>query len=365
MQALKVLSVVFCCKMGITGELVRSVFSKRIKIHESNARMTDRTKWRSVRAYLCGDEVSSMVAEEDSTTFNISDTTISRLIHEEEGSDISEMHSTANNDQTEEQQNPESKRLSEAEAAIIIQSAFRGFMVRHQNIASMRENMKQDMLIGTQSPGKESLGTSIEVQTGHSTAAISVKEEASAAYKVQNKHKPQNFRPKEMWDDSKVDSNVSKMRLQSRQEAMTRRERALAYAFSQQLRICSKKREGRTQDNDPHMGLSWLERWMATRMPENMSAEDCETKQLESAKKSGTLVKKKHQDLSFEEKESSGSNEVHVSSDNQELAASADKLQSRSQKGRFKATRNISRRKTVPTYHHPKQNAKDNLLKRR
>ncbi|KAK1291567.1 hypothetical protein QJS10_CPB17g02024 [Acorus calamus] len=40
---------------------------------------------------------------------------------------------------------------------------------------------------------------------------------------------------KEEWDDSTVSSNISKLRLQNRLEAMTRRERALAYAFSQQV----------------------------------------------------------------------------------------------------------------------------------
>lgn len=39
----------------------------------------------------------------------------------------------------------------------------------------------------------------------------------------------------EEWDDSTVSSNISKMRIQNRLEATTRRERALAYAFSQQV----------------------------------------------------------------------------------------------------------------------------------
>jgi hypothetical protein len=38
------------------------------------------------------------------------------------------------------------------------------------------------------------------------------------------------------WDDSTLSSNVLRMRIQSRMEATTRRERALAYAFSQQVR---------------------------------------------------------------------------------------------------------------------------------
>lgn len=40
----------------------------------------------------------------------------------------------------------------------------------------------------------------------------------------------------EDWDDSKVRSPISKSRIQSRIEAMEKRERALAYAFSQQVK---------------------------------------------------------------------------------------------------------------------------------
>lgn len=39
------------------------------------------------------------------------------------------------------------------------------------------------------------------------------------------------------WDDSTVSSKVLKMRIQNRMEATTRRERALAYAFAQQVEL--------------------------------------------------------------------------------------------------------------------------------
>ncbi|XP_068668924.1 protein IQ-DOMAIN 33-like isoform X2 [Aristolochia californica] len=44
---------------------------------------------------------------------------------------------------------------------------------------------------------------------------------------------------KEEWNDSTVSSNIAKLRIQHRQEATTRRERALAYAFSQQSKDSS------------------------------------------------------------------------------------------------------------------------------
>lgn len=47
----------------------------------------------------------------------------------------------------------------------------------------------------------------------------------------------------EDWDDSTVSSNTSRMRIQHRLEAMTRRERALAYAFSQQVHLTQHNRK--------------------------------------------------------------------------------------------------------------------------
>ena len=40
----------------------------------------------------------------------------------------------------------------------------------------------------------------------------------------------------EDWDDSTVSSTISKVRIQNRIEAATRRERALAYAIAQQVK---------------------------------------------------------------------------------------------------------------------------------
>ena len=48
----------------------------------------------------------------------------------------------------------------------------------------------------------------------------------------------------EEWDASTVSSNISRMRMQNRLEATTRRERALAYAFSQQVLKFIPKRVG-------------------------------------------------------------------------------------------------------------------------
>lgn len=110
------------------------------------------------------------------------------------------------------------------------------------------------------------------------------------------------------WDDSTLSSNMSKLRIQNKLEATTRRERALAYAFSQQLRSSSSKKRA---TNEPNLGWSLLERWMATRLPENSSVEDYMEKKNADKRKPNTVVFKKHvfYDTTAEE-ESCGSNDV-------------------------------------------------------
>lgn len=68
-----------------------------------------------------------------------------------------------------------------------------------------------------------------------SEESASVQQQRSSSQRSSSRPPPA-FRVKEEWDDSTVSSNVSRMRIQNRIEATTRRERALAYAFSQQVR---------------------------------------------------------------------------------------------------------------------------------
>ncbi|GFQ04386.1 hypothetical protein PHJA_002582500, partial [Phtheirospermum japonicum] len=129
----------------------------------------------------------------------------------------------------------------------------------------------------TASPSRESIGTSIEVQTGNSSDIFSIKEEGfDARHTMRHRNKAQVLKIQEDWDDSTVSSVISKMRMQNRLEAATRRERALAYAFSQQLRICSKSKQMIAKGDETNKtGWSWLERWMAARQPEMSPKESC------------------------------------------------------------------------------------------
>jgi hypothetical protein len=78
----------------------------------------ERKRWVSVRAYLCGDEFNSVLAEEDSASVKSSEATVTQPMLEDLTAKV-----VIQNEETKED------ILSEENAAIIIQSAFRGFLV--------------------------------------------------------------------------------------------------------------------------------------------------------------------------------------------------------------------------------------------
>ncbi|KAK9284825.1 hypothetical protein L1049_024002 [Liquidambar formosana] len=349
--------------MGITGELVRSVFSKSRSVgtQESNVRnnLVDKKRWSAVRSYLCGDEFNSVLAEEDSASVRSSQATVTQPILEDLTDNENIQSQETKEEMPEEKQNSIAKLFCEEDAAIIIQSAFRGFLARRQSEEIKSMDSKHEVVVGRESPSKESVGTSLEVQTGHSIEVFSIREESMAIHhRMQQKARSQVLKLKEDWDDSTVSSNISKMRIQNRLEATTRRERALAYAFSQQLRICSKKKQTRPDGTEPNMGWSWLERWMATRLPESYSIEDRISKQLEPFTSNQRPMGKNFFDVAGEEKESCGSNEVSVQIDSFSVTAPQEKDSPTPAKNRLKATRSVSRRKTVPSYQCPKEYTK-------
>ncbi|XP_028111802.1 protein IQ-DOMAIN 1 isoform X1 [Camellia sinensis] len=359
--------------MGITGELVRSVFSKSHSVgtHDTNARNSavERRRWRSsVRSYLCGDEFNSVAAEEDSASVRSYGPTMIQqpMLESSEASvtqpileDLAEKEDIQSNDTKqelqEEKQNSTATLFRREDAALVIQSAFRGFLARRRNGAIETVDGKLGVLGGGESPSKESLGTSIEVQTGNSMEVFSIPEETMT---VHHRFQQQKARTpvlklkllQEDWDDSTVSSNISKMRMQNRLEATTRRERALAYAFSQQLRICSKKKQNRSDGTtEPNMGWSWLERWMATRLPESSPFENSASSININQR---SMVARRLFDVGGEEKESCGSNDVSVQFDSISVSAAREKDDTKPTKNRLKATRNKSRRKTFPSYNY-------------
>nr|GEU41717.1 protein IQ-DOMAIN 1 [Tanacetum cinerariifolium] len=350
--------------MGITGELVRSVFSKNRSFgttHDTNVmrnNAVERKRWTSVRSYLCGDEFNSVLAEEDFASRRSDKTALSSVYIEDYSgsartskatifsSRIDEDSSSIKGSEasvTQHLEHEENTILSlEHKAAVVIQTAFRSFMARRR--------IEMPIPVGIGDHDQESIATSIEVQTGNSVVeAIEVSE--SFTHRVQQHHKgtrAQTLKLKqEEWDDSTLSSNISKMRIQHRLEASTRRERALAYAFSQQLRICSKKKQNVRSGNDSeaNMSWSWLERWMATRQHDTSFGDI--SKQFEQLNVNEKLMVQTRvlSDLAGEEKESCGSNEVSTHFDNVSLSSkSGEKSYYKPTRNRLKAS--VSRRKT-------------------
>ncbi|KAL8088014.1 hypothetical protein AgCh_037962 [Apium graveolens] len=257
--------------MGITGELVRSVFSKSrsIRTHETSE---DSASVGSSKVTVSAQPEFSSVAEGNpSSSVWSSEATITQpvplgLI------DAVDAESRQTNGDMHEKQNSTSRLINKDDAATIIQLAFRSFQARRTIEGLKLTDGNDNPTVGAESRRSGSTGTSIEFQTGNTTGVHSLRDKIEKMPQpLQIKGRRQGLKLKEDWNDSTVSSDILKLRMQNRLEATTRRERALAYAFSQQLRVCSKKKHSRSKSDvvESNMGWSWLERWMATRQKEN------------------------------------------------------------------------------------------------
>ncbi|XP_019057582.1 PREDICTED: uncharacterized protein LOC104808870 isoform X2 [Tarenaya hassleriana] len=392
--------------MGVTGGLVRSIFSRSrsFGVHEHNGRSNvgEKKRWSSVRSYLCGDEFNSVLAVDESKRFDTVSTmsppldsvlaledsasvkTLNSVPADEDSASVKSSEETVTQPLQEDvsfgcnvvpvkkhiaerednqseatethipkkHQTPISKLFREEDAAIIIQTAFRHYLATRRDRDVFSTLTKEERFASADSPSKESMGTSLEVQTDQSVKAFSFAQvRVSANQRTRQKTKTQVLKIKEDWDDSTMSSKMSKMRIQNRIEAMTRRERALAYAFSQQLRICSKKKQIERNEVDPNIGWSWLERWMATRVPESISVEQGLThNQTEAITRNQILVMKKRPFGVAGELESCASNDVPLQLESISEALGEDNEDLRLGKNSLKATRNISKRKSGPSY---------------
>ncbi|XP_024965609.1 protein IQ-DOMAIN 1 isoform X2 [Cynara cardunculus var. scolymus] len=357
--------------MGITGELVRSVFSKNRSFgttHDANVmrnNAVERKRWASVRSYLCGDEFNSVLAGEDAASRRSSKAAMNSVLMEDnsgsgrsskatvfssriddEGSEATVTQPISDHSNETSEADEKTELASKHDAAVIIQSEFRSFLIRHRNKKLESTNSGGLELVPS---SKESIATSVEVQTGNSV--VEAKEGSDGFANRMQHHKGARSHAsklKEDWDDSTVSSNISKMRIQNRLEASTRRERALAYAFSQQLRICSKKKQSVRSGNESeaNMSWSWLERWMATRQHDTSFGDV--SKQFEQLNGNQKLMVKSRvlSDLPGEEKESCGSNEVSMHFDTISSSSKTDeKSYYKPARNRLKAT-SVSRRKS-------------------
>ncbi|CAL1356286.1 unnamed protein product [Linum trigynum] len=363
--------------MGINGGIVRSVFSRTRSSasfgtyhHHGNGRSNagEKKRWSVVRSYLCGDEFNSVQGEEDSASVKSSEPRVSQFALADDSVETNAMMIEEGDAVKKKEHNTQSSLFLQQDAAIIIQTAFRKLMARRRDEEEAKakdggDKQEQHQEMGSGSPGRYSVSTSVEVQTGNSADHLSISENNGEQRYAQKKaSRCQDFRSKEDWDDSTLSSNMLRMRIKNRLDATNRRERALAYAFSQQLRICSRSKQARSEctQQQPSMSWHWLERWMATRAPE-FSFESHSNKQFEQPSKNNSHREGKGKclDLAVEERESCGSNDVPVPA--KSLKADAG-LENGSfiitTKNGAKPLRSISRRKTVPSYQYPPKEQK-------
>lgn len=170
---------------------------------------------------------------------------------------------------------------TEEHAAIVIQAAFRGFLCRRA-LRCMKVDTRVPDLVHEQMKKMQIAMTSrcvqalIKVQARVRARQVQMSKEGLAVQKqIQEKRQLQayNAKSQEEWDHSPATINELQAKLQNKQEAAMRREKALAYAFSQQLRVCTHRKNQTVGDcidpNQPHLGWTWLERWMAARPSDN------------------------------------------------------------------------------------------------
>ncbi|XP_062233051.1 protein IQ-DOMAIN 33-like [Phragmites australis] len=347
--------------MGLAGGIVRRVFSKNPcssaggRGHSEKGSADHRRRWSSLRLYLCGEEMNAGQEEEDDETVSVRsfETFVMQQQPHIPVAQPSEVHNANYPGEPEDQgipSEPSHAWAGKEEAATLIQSALRGFMARRQ-LQESRKRKERDGADEPRSPTSASVAASLEVEVAESLSNLRLSEDSASVQQraSQKSRPPPVFRVKEDWDDSTVSSNVSRMRIQSRIEATTRRERALAYAFSQQLRSCggTKKRSARPDQAEFNMGWSWLERWMATRQAE--PADDCMSRNADTGSATAgrrVVVVRRRNDLAVEEKESCGSNDASVVSFDGSSFGSHKPGRSR-----LKGARNLPRRKVASSDH--------------
>ncbi|KAG8390675.1 hypothetical protein BUALT_Bualt01G0108300 [Buddleja alternifolia] len=173
-------------------------------------------------------------------------------------------------------------KTKEEIAAIKIQTFFRGYLSRRA-LRALRGLARLKSLIGGQSVKRQvsttlkCMETMVRLQSEIRFRRIKISEENSVIQgKIQQKRENEleklSVSMGENWDDSLQSKEKIEANLHNRQEAATRRERALAYAYSHQQTWKNSANQTCMDPNNPRVGWSWLERWMAARPWENGNA---------------------------------------------------------------------------------------------
>ncbi|CAN1148461.1 Protein IQ-DOMAIN 2 [Linum perenne] len=174
---------------------------------------------------------------------------------------------------------PTCRKSKEEIASIRIQTAFRGYMARRA-LRALKGLVRLKTLLQGQSVKRQANSTLramqalARVQSQIRVRRSRMAEENQALQRqIQQKHDKELERLKSFigaakWDDSMQSKEQIEASLLHKQEAVVRRERALAYAYTHQQTWKNSWKNGTAtfmDPNNPQWGWSWLERWMAAR----------------------------------------------------------------------------------------------------
>ncbi|KAH7292171.1 hypothetical protein KP509_29G054200 [Ceratopteris richardii] len=167
---------------------------------------------------------------------------------------------------------------TEERAAIIIQTAFRGYLARRA-LRALKGVVRLQALIRGHSVRKQAALTLrcmqalVRVQARVRARRVHMSMEGQAVQRQLWQKRQQeiilqedevNEHEVQLWDDSIQSKEELEAKRLNKQEAAVKRERALAYAFAHQLWRTSSS-QAATDFDKPQWGWSWLERWMAAR----------------------------------------------------------------------------------------------------
>lgn len=175
-------------------------------------------------------------------------------------------------------------KLSEDVAATRIQTAFRAYLAR-KALRRMKGAIRFQKLTQAQSVRKQSTSTLTHLQTWSRIQAqirdrrqSMVTEGRLKQKKLENQMKLEaKIHGLEVeWNSGSDTMEEILARIQQREEAALKRERALAYAFNHQWRANSGQNQGSnaSEVGKSNWGWSWKERWIAARPWENRVASE-------------------------------------------------------------------------------------------